>query len=139
MSNTPGTTVSKSFLRNPTRQAYQLLRWGFAVLAVVAGLDKFVYYLTDWQQFLNPDLFRLIPLEPRRLVNLAGVVELGAGLLVAVRPRYGAYVVAVWLWVIALGLLWIADFFDIALHDLALSAAALALARLSRKFDPAVR
>src|SRR5262245_53119991 len=97
--------VGKSFLRNPAHEAYQLLRWGFAVLTVVAGLDKFVSFLTDWQQFLNPALFRMIAIEPRRLLELVGIVEVAAGLLVAIRPRWGGYLVATWLWVIIVELL----------------------------------
>ncbi len=64
-----------------------------------------------------------------------GVIEIIAGLLVAFKPRIGAYVVAFWLWGITIDLLLIPNFFDVALRDFGLSLGALALARLSREFS----
>jgi len=67
---------------------------------------------------------------------IVGVIEIVAGLIVAVKPRYGAYLAAVWLWAIIINLLLIPGYYDIALRDFGLSIAALALARLSLQFDP---
>ena len=102
---------------------------------MIAGLDKFVYFLTDWQQYLTPLVFRMTGITPRTFMYLAGIVEIAAGILVAVKPRYGAYIVAVWLWAIIVNLLLIPDFYDVALRDFGLSIGALALVRLSKEFD----
>jgi hypothetical protein len=66
---------------------------------------------------------------------VVGVVEVVAGLIVAVRPRIGAYVVAAWLAVIIVNLLIGGRYLDIALRDFGLCLGALALGRLSQVFD----
>ena len=64
-----------------------------------------------------------------------GVVEIAAGLLVAIRPKIGAYVVALWLWGIILNLLLIPAYYDIVLRDFGLSLGALALGRVSQDVE----
>jgi len=54
--------------------------------------------------------------------------------LVALRPRLGAYVVAAWLLAIILNLFLIPGFFDIALRDFGLALGAVALGRLSAQY-----
>jgi len=110
---------------------------GFAVLPVVAGLDKFFHGLVNWDAYLAPRVEQLLPVSGHTFMLAVGVIEIAAGLLVAFRPRVGAYVVAGWLWGIIVNLLLIPGFYDIALRDFGLSLGALALARLSREFDPA--
>jgi hypothetical protein len=68
-------------------------------------------------------------------MSVVGVIEIAAGLLVALRPRIGAYIVMLWLWGIIANLLLIPGYYDIALRDFGLSLGALAMARLSREFD----
>jgi hypothetical protein len=63
------------------------------------------------------------------------LLEIAAGLIVAFRPRVGAWVVFAWLWAIIVNLLSHPGFYDIALRDFGLSLGALALARLSRDYD----
>src|SRR5262245_47464609 len=74
-------------------QAYQVLHWGFVALPVIAGLDKFANLLASWEQYLSPQLARMLPFTPAAFMRIAGIVEVFAGLLVAVKPRIGAYVV----------------------------------------------
>ena len=121
---------------HPVAQAYHVLLVGFAVLPVVAGLDKFFHALVDWDMYLAPRVESVLPVTGHTFMLAVGVVEIAAGLLVALRPRVGAYVVAIWLWGIVVNLLLAANFYDIALRDFGLSLGALALARLSREFDP---
>jgi len=64
-------------------------------------------------------------------MRIVGVVEIFAGVLVAVAPRFGAYVVTAWLWCIIVNLLTIPAYFDVALRDFGLSLGALALAQLA--------
>lgn len=120
---------------SPTYQAYQILHVGFAVLPIIAGLDKFFHILVNWDLYLAPVIARLSPISGHNLMIIVGVVEIIAGVLVAVRPRIGAYVVALWLWGIIINLLLLSGFYDVALRDFGLSLGALALGRLSAEFD----
>jgi hypothetical protein len=116
----------------PARQAYQALHIGFVVAPILAGLDKFTNLLTDWTQYLAPSVANLLPFSARTFMHAVGVVEIVAGLLVAVRPRIGGYVVSAWLIGIIMNLLMHTQrFYDIALRDLGLAIGAFALARLS--------
>ena len=117
-----------------TRQAFLLLRTVFTVAPVLFGLDKFVGLLTNWEQYLAPQLDALIPGTAHQAMLAVGVVEILAGLLVAALPRIGGYVVAAWLAGIIVNLLLVGGFYDIALRDFGLLVAALALARLATAF-----
>lgn len=134
----PATTTSKesSMAAQPTYQAYLILHIGFAVLPIVAGVDKFLHLLVNWDQYLAPLATQILPVSGHAFMLLVGVIEIAAGVLVALRPRVGAYVVTLWLWGIILNLLLIPGFYDIALRDFGLSLGALALARLSRQYQP---
>ena len=119
----------------PSYQAYQILRIGFIAAPVIAGIDKFFHLLVNWDMYLAPVIAKVSPLGSHGLMLAIGVIEIVAGLLVAFKPRIGAYVVAFWLWGIIINLLLIPNYFDIALRDFGLSLGALALARLSREFS----
>jgi hypothetical protein len=116
------------------RQAFLLLRTVFTVAPVLFGLDKFFGLLTDWEQYLAPQLDGLIPGTAHQAMLAVGVVEIVAGLLVAVLPRIGGYVVAAWLAGIIVNLLLLGGFYDVALRDFGLLVGALALARLAAAF-----
>lgn len=113
------------------RQAFMLLRSVFTIAPIAFGLDKFFELLTDWEQYLAPWINDLTPGSAHQAMLAVGVVEIAAGLLVAVRPHIGAYVVAAWLLGIIVNLVSIGDFYDIALRDFGLLVGALALARLA--------
>jgi hypothetical protein len=113
------------------RQAFLLLRTVFTVAPILFGLDKFFGLLTDWEQYLAPQIDALVPGTAHQAMLAVGVVEILAGLLVAVMPRIGGYVVALWLAGIIVNLLLVGDFYDVALRDFGLLVGALALARLA--------
>ena len=119
----------------PAHQAYAILRGGFAVLPIVAGLDKFAHLLVDWNQYLAPQVAQALPIDATTFMMIVGVIEIAAGLLVAMKPSVGAYVVAFWLWGIIVNLLLIGSYYDVALRDFGLSLGALALARLGVHFE----
>jgi uncharacterized membrane protein YphA (DoxX/SURF4 family) len=116
---------------DPAHQAFLLLRTVFTVAPIAFGLDKFVNLLTDWPGYLAPFVDRLVPGTAQQAMYAVGVIEVVAGLLVAVRPRYGAVVVAAWLAGIIVNLLLLGGFYDVALRDFGLLVAALALSRLA--------
>ena len=121
----------------PAYQAYQILRLGFTVAPIVAGLDKFFHLLVNWDQYLPAFVNNLTGGHGHELMLAVGVIEVVAGLGVAFKPRVFAYVVAAWLLLIVVNLLMIPGFFDVALRDFGLALGALALARLSSDFDRA--
>ena len=119
----------------PAYQSYLVLLTGFAALPIIAGVDKFFHLLVNWDQYLAPVVTQILPVSGQTFMLAVGVIEIAAGLLVAVRPQIGAYIVALWLWGIIVNLLLIQSHYDIALRDFGLSLGALALARLSQEFD----
>lgn len=121
-------------LHDPAYQAFLLLRSAFTVAPIVFGLDKFVNVLTDWPGYLAPWVDSLVPGTAQQFMYVVGVVEIAAGILVAVRPLIGGYVVAAWLAGIIVNLLLIPGFYDVAVRDVGLLLAALALARLAATF-----
>jgi hypothetical protein len=119
----------------PAYQAYQILHVGFTAAPILAGLDKFFHLLTDWDKYLAPAIANLSPNGGHSLMLVVGVVEVAAGVLTAIKPKVGAWVVAAWLLGIIINLLLIPGYFDVALRDFGLMLGALALGCLSREFD----
>jgi uncharacterized membrane protein YphA (DoxX/SURF4 family) len=130
---------SRTTAAEPAYQAFLLLRTVFTVAPIVFGLDKFANVLTDWPQYLAPWIDDLVPGTAQQAMYAVGVVEVLAGVLVAVLPRIGAWVVAAWLAGIIVNLLTIPGFYDIALRDFGLLVGAVALARLAVQYAPARR
>ena len=126
--------LARRELRDPAFQAYALLRVGFTVAPILFGLDKFLDWLVDWQIYLAPEINDIVPGNAHQAMLAVGVIEIVAGLVVAVRPRFGGYLVAAWLAGIIVNLLLQADHYDIALRDFGLLLGALALARLATSF-----
>ena len=122
---------------DPAYGAFLLMRVGFTVLPIWMGIDKFANALTDWPQYLAPWLVTLLPFSAQTAMYVVGVIEIVAGVAVAIKPRYAAYVVAAWLAGIIVNLLTYPGFYDVALRDLGLLLAALTLARLAAVYDPA--
>ncbi len=118
----------------PTYQAYQILHIAFTAAPIIAGLDKFFHLLVNWDQYLAPAIARLSPIGGHGLMLAVGVIEVIAGLLVAVKPRIGAFVVALWLLGIIVNLLILSGYYDVALRDFGLMLGALALGRLSEEY-----
>jgi len=115
----------------PAQQAFLLLRTVFMVAPILFGLDKFFNLMTDWPGYLAPWVDKLIPGTAQQFMYVVGVMEIVAGLLVALRPRIGAAVVALWLAGIITNLLILGNYYDVALRDFGLLVAALALNRLA--------
>jgi uncharacterized membrane protein YphA (DoxX/SURF4 family) len=118
--------------RDPAAQAFLLLRVGFAVAPILFGLDKFAEVLTnDWTRYLATEFNDILPGSAQDAMYLVGVVEIAAGLIVLVAPRFGGLLVAGWLAGIIVSLLLVGGYGDIALRDFGLLLGALALARLA--------
>jgi uncharacterized membrane protein YphA (DoxX/SURF4 family) len=118
-------------------QAFVMLRVVFAIAPIAFGLDKFFNVLTDWPQYLAGWVDDLMPGSAQDFMYAVGAIEIVAGVLVAVRPRYGAPVVAAWLAGIIFTLLTGPGYYDVALRDFGLLLAALTLFRLALAYDKA--
>ena len=123
----------RSALRSdPAAQAFLLLRIAFTVAPIVFGLDKFAHVLTDdWTKYLATQFNDIIPGNASDAMHIVGVVEIVAGLVVAVTPRFGGYLVAAWLGGIIANLLLVGGYGDIAMRDFGLLLGALTLSRLA--------
>lgn len=119
----------------PAYQAYQILRFGFTVAPIVAGLDKFFHILVNWDQYMPAFINNLTGGHGHELMLGAGVIEIIAGLGVWFMPKIFAYVVSAWLLMIVVSLLMIPGYFDVALRDFGLALGALALGKLSQDFS----
>jgi hypothetical protein len=122
-------------MSDPVVQSFWLLRIGFTVAPILFGIDKFATVMTDWTKYLASQYNDLIPGTASQAMHMVGVVEIAAGVLVAVRPRIGAYVVAAWLAGIILDLLLVGGYADVALRDFGLLLGALTLGRLAAAVD----
>ena len=116
-----------------SRQAFVLLRTIFTVAPILFGLDKFTNLLTDWTAYLAPAATTVIPVPAQAFMYGVGVIEVIAGIIVALRPRIGSVIVALWLLGIIVNLLVLGSFFDVALRDFGLLVGALALNRLASR------
>lgn len=119
----------------PAYGAFLMLWIGFIVLPIAFGLDKFANVLTNWEAYLAPSVVGMLPFSASTAMLIVGVIEVAAGIMVAIKPRYAAYVVALWLGGIIVNLLIYSGFYDVALRDFGLLVAAVALAQLARSYD----
>jgi hypothetical protein len=124
---------------DPARQAFLLLRTVFTIAPIAFGLDKFANVLTDWPDYLAPWIDGIVPGTAQQAMYAVGVVEIVAGIAVAIAPRFGGWLVAAWLGGIIVNLLTIPGFYDVALRDFGLLVAAVALARLASRYGSAAR
>jgi hypothetical protein len=133
--STPTETASR--LGGGEHQAFLLLRTVFTIAPILFGLDKFFGVMTDWEKYLAPWINDIVPGDAHQAMLIVGVIEILAGVLVAVRPAIGGDVVALWLAGIIVNLLSVGGYADVALRDFGLLVGALALARLA--VSPAAR
>ena len=126
--------VASTVTTSPGYQAYRILQFGFTVAPILAGLDKFLHLLVNWDQYVPGVVAGILPFPVHTLMFVVGVIEIVAGIGVALKPRIFAYIVAAWLAVIIINLLLIPGYFDVALRDFGLLLGALALGQLSQQF-----
>ena len=131
--------VAEAVKADPRWQAYMLLRLGFTVAPIAFGLDKFFNGMVFWPKYLAPWINHIVPGSAQDFMYFVGVVEIVAGLVVLVKPRYGAYLVALWLAGIVTNLFSYPGWYDIAVRDFGLMLGALTLARLASVYDPPLR
>lgn len=109
----------------------ELLKYTYGIVPIVAGLDKFLNLLTNWEAYLNPVVVDLLPFSPSVFMMIVGVIEIVAGIIVLYRTTIGAYIVAAWLVCIALSLILGWNYVDVAVRDLVMAIGAFSLAKLA--------
>ncbi|MFE9926922.1 hypothetical protein ACFYQA_36920 [Streptomyces sp. NPDC005774] len=132
--STTSAAPRRAVLTDPGYQAFVILRAGFTVAPILFGLDKFTNLLVDWPIYLAPWIDDLVPGSAQAAMYAVGMIEIVAGLAVALAPRFGGWLVASWLAGIIVNLLTIPDYYDIALRDFGLLLGAVALARLAQHY-----
>ncbi|MEO7586559.1 MAG: hypothetical protein ABIS84_00875 [Arachnia sp.] len=133
----PNDGVWDRIVHDPAYAAFVLLHVGYVVLPLWMGIDKFMNVLTDWPGYLAPWVVAILPFSAQTAMHVVGAVEILAAIMVAIKPRYAAYVVALWLAGIIVNLLTYSGFYDVALRDFGLLVGALALGRLAAVYDHA--
>jgi uncharacterized membrane protein YphA (DoxX/SURF4 family) len=137
--NGADTALAQPDWRDARYQAFALMRLAFTVAPIAFGLDKFFNVLVHWPNYLAPWLNDIAPGSGQQFMYFVGGSEILAGIIVALKPRYGAYVVAAWLGGIIINLLTYSGYYDIALRDFGLMLAALTLGRLASVYDAPLR
>lgn len=115
-----------------------LLKLTYGLVPIVAGADKFTNLLTDWSHYLHPAVKSMLPFSDHTFMMIVGVIEIIAGILVLVSTQKGAYLVSIWLVLIALNLIASGNYLDVAVRDLVMAIGAFSLAKLSTVNNPAV-
>ncbi len=114
------------------KQSYNLLKYTFVLIPIVAGVDKFTNLLTHWEKYANPSIINLLPFSTSTFMMIVGVIEIIAGIIVLKKPEIGGYIVSGWLTLIALTLLIGFNYVDIAVRDIVMAISALSMARISK-------
>ncbi len=112
-------------------QLQNVLKLTFGLVPIAAGADKFLNLLTQWDQYVHPAVADLLPFSAGTFMMIVGVIEIAAGILVLIRPRLGAYIVAAWLLLIALSLLFSGQHLDVAVRDIVMAISAYVLGQIS--------
>jgi uncharacterized membrane protein YphA (DoxX/SURF4 family) len=115
-----------------TEKVISILRWTFGLVPIVAGADKFMHLLTDWDKYLAPAIANILPMSPHSFMNIVGIIEIVAGILVLIKPKIGSVVVGLWLIGIAINLLLTGQYYDVAVRDVVMAISAFSLSMLIR-------
>lgn len=124
--------MESTITKQPLTQVFNLLKFTFVIVPIVAGADKFTNLLTNWEQYVTPSIANLLPFSAALFMKIVGVIEIAAGIVVLKKTDIGGYIVAAWLTVIALTLLLSFSYADIAVRDLVMAISAFAMARISK-------
>ncbi|HEY1060343.1 MAG TPA: hypothetical protein VGE44_01595 [Daejeonella sp.] len=113
-------------------QIQTILKFTYGLVPIVAGADKFTNLLTNWSDYLNPAVAAMLPFSAATFMLIVGAIEIIAGLLVFIDAQKGAYLVSVWLVLIALTLISSGKYLDVAVRDIVMAIGAYSLAEISK-------
>jgi uncharacterized membrane protein YphA (DoxX/SURF4 family) len=114
-----------------TGSAFWALRLGLGATAFLAGADKFTNLLTNWEQYIAPEVSKAIPMSNKNFMRVVGIIEMLVGMgILSRRDRISSYAASAWLMGIAANLVLKKDY-DIAVRDINMAIGAFALGQLS--------
>ena len=114
------------------KQTFNLLKYTFVIVPIVAGVDKFTNLLTHWEQYVNPSIASLLPFSSSVFMMIVGIIEIAAGIIVLKKTAIGGYIVAGWLIIVAISMVIGFNYVDVAVRDLVMGISALSMARISK-------
>jgi uncharacterized membrane protein YphA (DoxX/SURF4 family) len=118
---------SGSRIISQSEKVATLLKWTYGLVPIVAGADKFMHLLTDWDKYLAPAIANMLPMQPHAFMSIVGIIEIVAGVLVLIKPKIGSLVVGCWLIGIAINLLLTGQYYDVAVRDVVMAIGAFSL------------
>lgn len=113
--------------------AINLLRITYGLLFIIVGVDKFSYLITDWHKYVSPATLKTISIDIKTLLTGVGILEIILGIFI-LNPRwttFTSYIASAWLVIIALNLIPLGIYYDIAARDVVMAIGSFALALLS--------
>ena len=117
---------------NRLNAGWWALRIGLGVGPIITGIDKYFDKLADWGMYLSPLATKVVPISATNFMHVVGVVEILAGLVVLSRwTKWGSYIVMFWLLGIAVNLLTMGMFYDLAMRDVEIAIGAFVLSQLT--------
>lgn len=119
-------------LQQSLKPIFNVLKFTFVLVPIVAGLDKFTNLLTNWEQYLNPSIATMLPFSAATFMKIVGVIEIVAGLIVLVKPTVGGIIVSLWLAAIALTLIAGMNYLDVAVRDFVMAISAFSMSRMAK-------
>ena len=119
-------------LQQSIKHPFNLLKFTFVIVPIVAGLDKFTNLLTDWTQYINPAFLEMLPFSGSTFMMIVGIIEIIADVIVLIKTELGGYIVAAWLTLIALTLLGEFNFIDVAVRDFVMAISAFSMGRFAK-------
>jgi uncharacterized membrane protein YphA (DoxX/SURF4 family) len=131
--------MQSSNWRDARYQGFMLMRAGYTVLPLAMGIDKFFNAMVSWPKYLADWIDNIAPGTAQQFMYFVGGVEILAGLIVLIKPRYGGYIVAALLAGIVINLFSYGEWWDIGVRDVGLMLGALTLGRLASYYDPPLR
>lgn len=120
------TTIANLIKVNNVRK---ILYWTLGLLPIIAGIDKYLHLLTDWEKYLKP-FEGMISISLHAFMMIVGFVEIIAGIIVFIMPRVGGYIVSIWITGIVIVLVAGMNYHDVAARDLVMAISAFCLAEL---------
>jgi hypothetical protein len=114
------------------RSVFNIMKFTYGIVPIVAGLDKFTNLFTHWEQYLNPEIASALPFSPHTFMMIVGVIEIVAGMVLLSKPVIGGYIVMVWLISIAFSLIAGTGYFDVAVRDLVMAIGAFSFVQIAK-------
>jgi len=121
---------ARSVALSQREKVISLLRWTYGLVPIIAGADKFMHLLTDWDKYLAPAIANILPIPPHSFMSIVGIIEIVAGVIVLIRPKIGSLIVGIWLIGIAINLLLTGQYYDVAVRDAVMAIGAFSLCML---------